>query len=415
MTAKTHELVGHLFRNRAARMVGWLTRVFGAAHLSLAEEVVQDAMVKALQQWPYSGVPENPAGWLFQVARNGALDAIRREGVFRDRADALAADLARTQLPDDDSDDPLRDDELRLIFLCCHPVLPQDARVALSLKTACGFSVQEISRALLSREPAVAQRLVRAKRQLRDADVSLDLPTGRDLAGRLDSVLEVIYLLFNEGYSAHEGDDLVRLDLCGEALRLARLVADSPIASSPAAHALVSLLAFQAARLPARVDSAGELVLLENQDRTLWDTRLVTMGFQHLDRSAAGSVVSTYHLQAAIAAQHAGAPPDATPWRVILGMYDELLALNPSPVVALNRAVALSRVAGPGPALDAIARVEHEPPLANYYLLGAVKGRLLAELGDRAGAAAAFREALAHPCSGPERQFLQRRLIEVEG
>jgi RNA polymerase sigma factor (sigma-70 family) len=414
MTHQTRELVDHLFRNRAGQMVAWLTRAFGPAHLELAEEVVQDALVKALQQWPFSGVPENPAGWLFRVARNGALDALRRDAALRGRADAIAAEIVRTaDAAAAAPADLLRDDELRLMFLCCHPALAREASVALSLKTVGGFSVAEIARGLAASEPAVAQRLVRAKRQLRESSVSLDLPGGADLAGRLESVLEVIYLLFNEGYSAYAGDDLVRLDLCGESLRLARLVAGAPATATPAAHALVALIAFQAARLPARVDDRGEMVLLEDQDRALWDARLIALGFTHLDRSADGDTMTPYHLQAGIAAAHAASTRETTPWPAILAMYDDLLAIQPSPIVALNRAVALGRVHSARAALDAIKAIEHEPALASYYLLGAVKGRLLLECGERAEAARWLREALDKPCTEPERRLIRRRLDEA--
>lgn len=394
-------------------MVAWLTRVFGPAQLGLAEDVVQDALVKALAQWPYSGVPANPSAWLFQAARNRAIDVLRRHAAFRGRAQAVAAELTRQPHGAEPSSAAIEDDELRMVFMCCHPALARDARVALSLKTVGGFSVQEIARAFLAADAAIAQRLVRAKRQLRDGRVGLDLPRGADLAARREPVLEVIYLMFNEGYGAHAGDALVRLDVCREALRLGRLVANSPVVSSPPAHALAALMAFQAARLPARVDRAGEMVLLEDQDRTLWDGGLVGLGFAHLERCAEGSELSAYHLQAAVAAIHArAARPDETDWPAILSLYDDLIAMNPSPVIALNRAVALSRVAGPAAALDAVAAIDADPALARYYLLPSVKGRLLAELGDRAAAATCFRRALALPCSAPERRFLQRRLEE---
>ena len=409
----THQLVDHLFRSRAGQMVAWLTRVFGPAHLDLAEEVVQDALLKALSQWPFNGVPDNPGGWLFRVARNGALDVLRRDTAFRDREATIARELAR--LPD--TSDPLHssieDDELRMVFMCCHPDLPADARVALSLKTVGGFSVQEIGRAFLAAPPTIAQRLVRAKRLIREQRIGLDLPHGSDLAARLDSVLEVIYLLFNEGYNAHAGDELIRQDLCGEAIRLGRLVAGHPAVEAPAAHALVALMAFQAARLAARVDAGGELVLLEDQDRSLWDRRLIALGFAHLERSAEGPRMTAYHLQAAIAAIHATArAPSDTRWTEVLDLYNDLMRMNPSPVIALNRAVALARVKGPGEALAAVAAIEDDPSLANYYLLPSVKGWLLSELGDRVGAAACYREALAHPCTEPERRFLLRRLKE---
>ena len=415
-----HHLVDHLFRNRAGQLVAWLTRIFGPAHLELAEEVVQDALLKALQQWPYSGVPDNPGAWLFRVARNGALDVLRRNAAFAARAHEIAGELQRASAPEH-SDSAIEDDELRMVFMCCHPSLPPDARVALSLKTAGGFSVAEIARAFLSSEATIAQRLVRAKRMLRVQGVGLDLPHGSDLGARTDSVLEVIYLLFNEGYNAHAGEDLIRQDLCGEALRLGRLVAQSPhvvaaggLAGAPAAHALVALMAFQAARLPARVDRNGEMVLLEDQDRSLWDRGLVALGFAHLERSADGSQMTLYHAQAAIAAVHAGAErSELTRWDRILSLYDDLMALNPSPVIRLNRAVALSRVAGPAAALSALQPLEHEPALAGYYLLPSVTARLFAELGDHANAAACYRQALERPCSEPERRFLQRRLAAL--
>jgi RNA polymerase sigma-70 factor (ECF subfamily) len=409
--AASHELVDHLFRNRAGQMVAWLTRIFGAAHLDLAEEVVQDALVKALQQWPYTGVPDNPAGWLFRVARNRALDILRRSAAFHDRAPEIAAELERVTDLDTADDHIVDDDELRMVFMCCHPALNRDGRVALSLKTAGGFSVAEIASAFLASEATVAQRLVRAKRTLRELGVGLELPRGAELTARVDSVLEVIYLLFNEGYNAHAGEALVRHDLCGEALRLGRLVALSSQITAPAAHALVALMAFQAARLPARTDANGEMVLLEEQDRSLWDRRLVAMGFAHFERSAQGPDMTAYHVQAAIAAVHAGAATAAeTNWDRILELYDDLIELNPSPIIALNRAVALSKVDGARVALDALAAIEDDEVLSNYYLLPSVKGRLFIELGERGAAAECYRRALARPCTEPERRFLLRRL-----
>ena len=415
----SHHLVDHLFRSRAGQMVAWLTRIFGPAHLELAEEVVQEALLKALQQWPYSGIPQNPGGWLFRVARNGALDVLRRNAAFDARAHEITLELERSSDRDLDGaarsaeaiNDAIADDELRMVFMCCHPSLPPDARVALSLKTVGGFSVAEIARAFLVTEPTIAQRLVRAKRVLREQRIGLDLPHGSDLNARTESVLEVIYLLFNAGYNAHAGEDLIRQELCGEALRLGRLVAQSAQASGPAAHALAALMAFQAARLPARVDRHGEMVLLEDQDRSLWDRGLVALGFAHLERSAEGPVMTPYHAQAAIAAVHAGAErAESTDWTRILSLYDDLVRLSPSPVIHLNRAVALSRVAGPAAALAALAPLANDPALANYYLLPSVTARLLAELGDTERAILSYRQALDRPCSEPERRFLRRRI-----
>ena len=392
-------------------MVAWLTRVFGPAHLELAEEVVQDALVKALQQWPHTGVPGNPSGWLMRVARNGAIDSLRRHASFRDRLPAVESELYRDIPPDSTPDDAIGDDELRMVFMCCHPLLPSDARVALSLKAACGFSVREIARAFLAPEATIAQRLVRAKRALRAEGITLELPGGADLTARLETVLEVVYLLFNEGYKAEGGDDLIRVDLCREALRLGRAMAASPITGTPGAHALVSLMAFQAARLDARVDSEGELVLLEDQDRSRWDARLIALGFAHLAMSAEGPRMTAYHAQAAIAALHARTTSAAdTPWPAILARYDDLMTIAPSPVVALNRAVALAKVEGASAGLDAIAGIAAAPELATYHLFWSVEGQLLAETGRRNDARTAYEKALALPCSEPERRFLRRRL-----
>ena len=412
-TPETGVLLDHLFRHQAGRITARLTRLLGPAHVALAEEAVQEALLRALRSWPFDGTPENPAGWLFRVAHNTAIDAVRRDRAFGEKTDAIVSEITRSAAAspgDPDLEERLRDDELRMIFMCCHPALSRDASVALSLKTVGGFGVREIARAFLSDEAAIAQRLVRAKRLIRDRRLTLDLPSGRELAARLDAVLDVIYFMFNEGYAAGVGEDLIRQDLCLEALRLARLVASASIAT-PRVHALAALIALQAARLPARVDETGELVLLEDQDRSRWDQRLIAIGFQHFDRSIAGHEVSEYHVQAAIAATYTRAlDPDSVLWPLILELYDQLLAINPSPVVALNRAVVVAKVRGAAEALAAIAPLEREPKLREYRWLLAVRGQLLLELGRTAEASAAFRAALARAGSDPERRFLQRKL-----
>jgi RNA polymerase sigma-70 factor (ECF subfamily) len=411
-------LVEHLFRHQAGRLVARLTRLLGPAYVALAEEAVQEALVRALQTWPHETVPDNPAGWLFTVAHRIAIDAVRRDRTFGVKTDAIIANItqsmaAATEGPGDpDLDATLRDDELRMIFMCCHPSLSRESSVALSLKTVSGFSVREIARALLADESAVAQRLVRAKRQIRDARVTFDLPSERELSARLDAVLDVLYYMFNEGYATGSGEDLVRQDLCAEALRLGRLVALSPLAT-PRVHALVALMALQAARLPARVDAAGDVVLFDDQDRALWDARLMAMGFDHFDRSMQGDEVSEYHVQAAIAATLARAQDGASvDWPMILSLYDQLIAINPSPVVALNRAVVIAKVRGAAAALAAIAPLERDRTLRRYHHLLAVRGQLLLDLDRRAEAAEAFRAALACPCSEPERRLLAARLAE---
>jgi len=370
-------------------------------------------LLKALQHWSYNGIPDNPAGWLFRVARNAALDAVRHQSLVLEKEPQVEADyLQRNTSAEDDPrlEERLRDDELRMVMMCCHPALSREARVALSLKTIGGFNVREIARAFLAEETTISQRLVRAKRQIRDLGLKFEMPTGGELSERLQSALEVIYLMFNEGYTAQSGEDLVRHDLCGEALRLGKLLADSSI-GTPTSKALVALMAFQAARLPARVDSSGDLILLQDQDPSLWDAQLIALGFHYFSQCSAGEEISEYHIQAAIASIHA-ANPKSTDWKTILELYDQLMELNPSPIVALNRVVVLAQVHGAQAGLDALEPLLHEPSLRRYYLLPAVRGRLFLDLGDRVSAAENFRSALEQPCSEPERRFLQNRLAE---
>jgi len=406
-------LIEHLFRHQAGRVIARLTRLLGPAHVELAEDAVQEALVRAVQTWPHQGVPDNAAGWIYKVAHNIAIDIVRRDRTFSAKSDAIVAELSRSEADSIDEaalDERIRDDELRMILMCCHPEISPDARVALSLKIIGGFGVREIARAFLSDEAAIAQRIVRAKRQIRERRLTLDLPSGPDLAHRLDSTLDVIYLMFNEGYSAHEGAALIRQDLCYEALRLGRIVAASPLAE-PRVHALVALMALQAARFPARVDAMGDLVPLEAQDRSRWDARLIAIGFRHFDESIAGDRVSPFHVQAAIAATYARALSDAAvEWGVIVDLYDQLLKIHPSPIVVLNRAVALSRLHGPAAALNALDPLHNDPMLRHYHLLMSVRGQLLLEVGRRAEARAAFEAALACECSDPERRFLERKL-----
>lgn len=404
--------VDHLFRREAGRMVAALTRSLGPARLDLAEEVVQEALVRALKRWPFHGVPDEPGAWLYRVAHNLALDRLRRDTTFQGKEAEIRRFLPASAEPEETRfEGEITDDQLRLIFLCCHPELPRDARVALTLKTVCAFSVPEIARAFLTRESTIAQRLVRARRRIRELRIPFEVPAPPELLGRLEAVLEVLYLTFNEGYGAHEGDQLVRADLCAEALRLASRLAELPATDRPVVHALAALLGFQASRLPARVDGDGDLLLLHEQDRSLWDRRRIAHAFAHFERAAGGDEVSEYHLQAAIAAHHASAPGvDETDWTAVLGLYDELYALNPSPIVALNRAVALARVRGPRAGLEALAAIDEHPSVEGYYLLPATRGELLLQVGEPEAAAKSYRQALERPCSEPERRFLAKKL-----
>ncbi len=374
-------------------------------------------MLQALRLWPYHGVPENPRGWLTQVARNKALDLIRRRSVFRrkqrDLQDASTqSELARLDI----AEASIGDEQLAMIFACNHPLLAPESRIALTLKAACGFSVPEIARAFLTQEATIAQRIVRAKKLIREQSVTLDMPPPEQLSARLDSVLQVVYLLFNEGYSAHSGDSLIRHDLCGEALWLVERLTSREETAAPKCHALKSLMLIQASRLPARQDDAGNLVLLADQDRSRWDSRLIALGLQSLDRASEGKEMSVYHIQAGIAAVHAIAPNDSsTDWRQLLSLYDLLNSVAPSPVVSLNRAVALAKVEGAQAGLEALEEIEHEKALEGYFLLPATKADFLFKRDRLKEAEAAYREALDCSCTEPQRRFLLRRLSECQG
>src|SRR5580698_3708359 len=372
-------LLEHLFRRESDRIVAWLAGLLGSVHLQLAEDAAQEAMLRAAQTWSFQGIPPRPEAWLFRTAHNYAVSSVRRSTVFSSKADALVAALESGAQPilDLDAEQSLRDDELRMVFMCCHPKLAPDAQVALSLKLVGGFNTEEIARIFFSEPATIAQRLVRAKRLIREQKLALTMPPRGHLEQRLNSVLKVIYLMFSGGYAAHAGEDLIRVDVCLEALRLGRLVASSSM-GAPRVDALIALMALQAARLPARTDAAGDLVLLEEQDRTLWDDDLIALGFSYFDRSIAGEEISEWHIQAAIAATYANAESaEAIDWTTILEHYDQLLTMTRSPVVALNRAVALLKVHGAEAALAALEPLEGHTAMRGYHLLPAVRGRVL--------------------------------------
>jgi RNA polymerase sigma-70 factor, ECF subfamily len=403
-------LVAHLFRHQAARIVASLTRVFGARHLDLVEDVVQDALVKALQQWPFKGIPENPAGWLTVVARNKALDLLRRDATLAHKVAELEQSSSQSSNLENAATET--DDHLALILMCSHPSLPIESQIALTLKAACGFSTAEIARAFLTPESTIAQRLVRAKRLIRDHGIELESPSSEQLLQRLDGVLRVLYLLFNEGYGATRGADLVRSDLCDEAIRLGSLLAGKQ--PSPSVHALLSLMMLQAARLPARTHTDGSLALLEQQDRGLWDQRLIALGLRHLGWAAAGDKLTAYHLQAEIAAIHATARSDAeTDWVSIVGLFEDLYKLEPTPIVALNGAIARARWQGPQAGLRALEEISSHPALRQYHLLPAVRAELWKQAGNFARAAEAYAAALECDCTEPERKFLEAQLRSV--
>jgi RNA polymerase sigma-70 factor (ECF subfamily) len=413
---EVNRLVDHLFRREAGKMVAMLARALGFDHLQLAEDAMQEALLKAVRTWGLGGVPRDPSAWLMRVAKNCALDVVRRETNFRRKEKELVAFFEQRPSTRPDTfrfEEEIRDDQLRLIFACCHPDLPPDAQVALTLKSLCGFGEKEIAAAFLSSEAAIAKRLVRARRKIRETPITLEIPVGEELAARLDAVLQTLYLLFNEGYKASHGDDLVRRDLCEEAIRLGEILVQHPAGNRPMTHALLALMLLNAARLAARADAEGNILLLAEQDRRLWDRAIMARGLEHFRRSAAGNELSEFHLQAGIAWCHCAAPThEATDWRRILSLYDMLIEINRSPVVAINRAVAISHVHGPEAALDAIAAISPREVLEGYYLYHAVVAHLHSALGDLEAAAAGFRRALKLTALTSEQAFLRRRLAE---
>lgn len=411
-------MVEHLFRQEAGKMVATLTRIFGIEHLSLAEDVVQEALSRALQTWPFYGIPQNPAAWIMRASRNLALDVLRREKVFRDKEPEITR---LTELHASAPAEPvfteqeIRDDRLRMMFVCCHPLIPAEAQVALALKTLCGFSPAEIAKAFLTSEAAIAKRLTRAKQKIREARIPFEIPAGEELARRLDGVLQSLYLLFNEGYKASMGNKLVREDVCFEAVRLATLLAEHPAGNQPKTRALLALMLLNAARLATRVDNEGNLLRLQEQDRSRWDQPTIARGLFHLAQSAAGQEISEYHLQAGIAACHCAARDyAATDWRQILSLYDRLVEFDDSPVVALNRAVALAEVHGPQAGIAAVSAIRNLQSLDSYYLLHAVLGEFESRLNHPQAAANHFRRSLQLAEIKSEQVFLAKRLQACE-
>jgi RNA polymerase sigma-70 factor (ECF subfamily) len=417
--ADVSHLVEHLFRHEAGKMVAILTRIFGLEHLSLAEDVVQEALGRALQTWPFYGVPTNPSAWLMRASRNLALDVVRREKVFRDKQAEIVHLMDRPSVAPDAAiftEHEIADDRLRMMFACCHPVIPPEAQIALALNTLCGFSIPEISCAFLTSEAAIAKRLTRAKQKIRDARITFEIPTGQELTRRLDVVLEALYLLFNEGYKASSGDKLVREDICREAIRLAGLLAEHSIGNCPRTHALLALMLLNAGRIPSRVDGSGNLVRLDEQDRSLWDQSMMACGMFHLAQSAEGEEISRYHLEAGISACHSAAPDfESTNWQQILALYDQLLAFDSSPIIALNRAVAVANVHGPAAGISAVESISNRSQLDSYYLLYAVLGELEARQENFPAAAGYFRQALELTPLKSEQAFLCRRIQACEG
>ena len=406
----------HLFRREAGRMVATLTRIFGVHNLALAEDVVQDAFCRALEVWKFRGVPENPSAWLMTTAKNRALDVLRRERTARTFAPELGRLLESewTLAPavaEVFAQQAIQDDQLRMMFSCCHPRLPEAAQVALVLHILCGFSVDEVAAAFVTTHAAMEKRITRAKKVLAGSRRLFDIADAPDFASRLPAVHRALYLLFNEGYHGASPESAIRTELCREAMRLAALLREHPLAATPATLALSALMSLHAARLPARLDSSGELRSLFDQDRSQWDTHLVEEGQKLLDLSASGPELTEYHVEASIAWVHATAGhAEETNWGMIVSLYDQLMAMRPSPIVALNRAIAIAQREGPERGLREIRAIANSERLQDYPFYHAALGEFELRAGRLEDARAHFRAALALARNPMEQRFLAGRV-----
>ena len=412
-------LTDHLFRREAAKLVAVLTGIFGIERWQLAEDVVQEAMVRALQTWPYYGVPKNPAAWLTQAAKNLALDNLRREKNFHEKQPQIISHIEQLPGETDGGSSPafeseIKDDRLRMMFVCCHPSVSEEGQVALILKTLCGFSVGEIANAFLTSEETITKRLYRAREHFREKKVAFEMPSPQDLQTRLDNVLTAIYLIFNEGYNSSYHDSIVREDLVEEALRLGKMLTDHPLTRQPESMALVALMCFQSARLPARVDRDGNLIQLKDQDRTIWNAAMIRLGVSFLDQASQGEKVSSYHLEAAIAHEHCVSKDYAsTNWEKILSLYAWLYEMKPDPLIALNRLIAFGELHGPAAGLKELESFHDVGRMKNYFLYPAVLGEWHAQLGNKAVAKTHFEHAISLTNSNTEKQLLLNKIAKL--
>lgn len=408
--AQIHDSIDHLFRHRTGQMVSVLCRIFGFERIDMIEDAVQDALIAALRTWPFTGVPENPAAWLTQTAKNRLIDRLRRDIKSQSTNDEFDIADPAAETPVYFAGE-IAEDQLRMIFACCHPSIPPDSQVALTLKTVGGFSVGEIASAYLANEEAVAKMLTRAKARLREGAVAFDIPFAGEITARLDAVLKVLYLIFNEGYGASGGNELVRRDLCFEAIRLVELLGAHPLTASPKVHAAAALFLFQASRLPARASHSGELILLADQDRSLWDRTLIGRGIRHMGLSASGEEISNFHLEAEIAAAYTlSADYASTDWKRILECYTLLQQLSFSRVAELNRVIVVGQRNGARAGLSALDELRARHDLDGYNLFHITRAHLLAELGRTDEARSSFDRALVLTKNDAVARFVRRRI-----
>jgi RNA polymerase sigma factor (sigma-70 family) len=412
-----NQLIDHLFRHESGRIVAVLTRIFGSENLDLAEDVVQDSLIEAIKQWAYKGVPDNPSSWLFKVAKNKALNIINREKYKRQYSTEVVHLLQSewTAGPAADhlfSENEILDDQLRMMFTCCHPSISPDSQVALILKTLCGFSIPEIARAFFTNDENINKRLVRARQKIRESIIPFEIPAGNGLKSRLQTVLETIYLLFNEGYSASKGSDLIRYEVCEEAIRLAGIITHHPsVQPKSNIYALLALMQLNASRFKARQDAKGNILTLEQQNRSLWDISLMEKGFLNLEKSMPADEISIYHILATISSYHCSSPDyKSTDWKSILSLYDRLMQIDNSPVVLLNRAVALSKVAGAETAIAELEQLKNIPSLKSYYLFYAVQAEFYMEIEQFSAAGTLLQKAIEFAPLESEKAFLQKKL-----
>jgi len=412
-------LVDHLFRHETGKLISVLTRIFGPHNIDLAEDVVQDTLLEAIKVWNFKGVPEHPVPWLYRVAKNKALNIINREKYKREYATQAAHFLksewtANAALENLFSESEIRDDQLRMMFTCCHPSISEDSQIALTLKTLCGFSLSEIAKAFLTSEENINKRLVRARQKIRDDQILFDFPKAEHLTERLDAVLQTIYLLFNEGYNASKGNDLIRYELCAEAIRLAEIISESPsIKDKSKVYACLALMYLNGSRFNARQNENGEILTMAEQDRSQWDRTLMQKGFIYFDKAATDNFISVYHILAAVSAYHCSAPDfESTDWNSILILYDKLREIDPSPLVALNRSIALSRVKGIIPAIEELEKLSDTPALKNYHLYYSTLGEFYMQAGQFGKARKAINKAISLSNMPAEQKLLQKRLVE---